>query len=168
VRIPFCQEPLDAISADGKRIAFGTLVKGTPEANRFRVTVLNEQGDTLYSRTVEERSRQIPKRVIDSTRSAMASKASTQARRDEIQRMRMPEAYPSFERMLLGRDNTLWIELYSQTGEREWMVLGSNGSPIGRVRLPRNVAIKVASRERIWGVIENEDGELGIVRYVVR
>lgn len=168
VTIPFCQEPLDAISADGKRIAFGTVEKGTLTVNRLRVVVLTESGDTVFSRTLEVPFRRIPVRVVDSTRAAMALRASSQVRREEILGMRIPESYPSFKHLLLGRDATIWIELHSESTDREWLLLGPRGNQIGRVRLPRNVSIKAASRNYIWGVIENDDGELGLVRYAVQ
>ena len=82
--------------------------------------------------------------------------------------MRMPTHYPAFERLVAGQDGTVWVEMRSEKDDREWLLLASGGKTLGRVRLPRSVKIMAASRNQIWGVIENEDGELGIVRYAVK
>lgn len=168
VSIPFCQEPIDAVSADGRRIVFGASQPGVASVARLRLTALGESGDTVFSRSVEAPLSRIPGRVIDSTRSAKASRAPNPQARDEILRMRMPTHYPAFERLVAGQDGTVWVELRSEGDDREWLLLASNGNTLGRVRLPRSVKIMAASRNQIWGVIENVDGELGIVRYAVK
>lgn len=168
ITIPFCAEPLEAIASDGKLIAGATTNVLASGAGRVRITMLNDDGDTVFARTIEVSLERIPREVRDSVRRAKARNASSPALRSAIMDMDIPDFYPPLENLLVGEDGSAWIELRSRTSERVWLVLAADGTMIGRLQLPREVSVKVAQRDRIWGVIESIDGELGIVRYVLR
>jgi hypothetical protein len=81
--------------------------------------------------------------------------------------MTAPSSYPPLSRIVLGRDQTTWLEEYSTEGDRHWVVLDARGDPIGRVTVPRNVQVLAASREFVWATDTDDDGLQHIVRFAV-
>ena len=55
--------------------------------------------------------------------------------------------------------------MFSIVGDRTWQTLDDRGNPIGQLKVPRNVRIKVASRAAIWATETDDDGMQHIVRY---
>jgi hypothetical protein len=81
--------------------------------------------------------------------------------------MTAPASYPPLSRIVLGRDQTTWLEVYSTEGDRQWLVLDARGEPVGRVAVPRGVRIQAASRESIWATDTDEDGLQHIMRFAI-
>jgi hypothetical protein len=69
--------------------------------------------------------------------------------------------------VVLGRDDTVWLERFSISGDREWLMLDGQGSVTGRVTVPRGIALAVASRDQVWAIETDDDGLQHIVRYRV-
>jgi hypothetical protein len=139
--------------------------KGTERPSVFRVSAFRANGDTVFSQTVAFRSVPIPKSVADSARAARAR--GTQGQRDAAAKMLIPETYPPFSRLIVGRDESIWIESYGPGAEKFWYVLDNRGTITGRATVPRNVHLMVASRTAVWGIETDDDGLQHIVRYRV-
>jgi hypothetical protein len=69
--------------------------------------------------------------------------------------------------LLVGRDETIWLESYTRAGDRAWQVLDARGDLIGRVTLPRAVHLHVAEASALWGIETDSDGLEHVVRYRV-
>jgi len=168
VTIPFCAEPYEAFAADGSRFAFATVQGADRVAGKYRVVAIGSRGDTIINRTYPFSAVPIARSSLDSARARTIKGAPTAAARADAERMRIPTVYPPLRNLVVGRDGTVWVELRARSTERRWQVLAPDGRPIGEVSFPSNVSLKVAQRDRIWALIENEDGEQGIASYAIR
>jgi hypothetical protein len=80
---------------------------------------------------------------------------------------KLPANYPPLARVMLGRDDTVWLERFSISGDREWLMLDGQGSVAGRFTVPRSIVLAVASRDQVWAIETDDDGLQHIVRYRV-
>jgi hypothetical protein len=161
--IPFCHQALEEVSPDGN--LFVLVVKGSERPSTFRVTAFRANGDTVFSQPVAFQSVPIPKSVADSARAARAR--GSQSQKDAAAKMPIPETYPPFARLIVGRDETIWIESYGPGAERFWFVLDNRGTDTGKAMVPRNVQLMVVSRTAVWGIETDDDGLQHIVRFRV-
>ena len=67
--------------------------------------------------------------------------------------------------MVIGRDQTIWLETWTPAPERSWTVLDARGNPIASVRLPANVMVLAADLTTVWGIETDADDLNSIVRY---
>jgi hypothetical protein len=163
IRVPFCLVPLEAAAMDRGRLALAY----AEESNRpsYRISVFNLNGDTVFSRSYSYQRIPIPKADKDTAFAAV--NRGDAARRALVGKMELPEFFPPFSRLLVGRDETTWLELAPVRDTRTWQVLDANGNVTGSLRVPRNITIQVASREMIWAIETDDDGLQHIVRYRV-
>lgn len=160
--VPFCALLLEDFSPDGGRWA--TAVVDGVERASYRVSVVRTTGDTVFNRLYSYRPVPVPKATFDSViarRTARGSPESIAMWRG----MTAPASYPPLSKLVLGRDQTTWLEEYTIDGDRRWLVLDSRGEQVGRVTVPRNVQVLAASRESVWATDTDEDGLQHIVRY---
>jgi hypothetical protein len=99
----------------------------------------------------------------------------------------IPRIKPPYKRLRVGEDGTLWVHL-STPGERYMPDPPPSGSPVaagpllprwrepalydvfepdgrylGRVSMPSNVTIQRLTRDKVWGVVADED-DVAIVK----
>jgi len=161
---PFCAQAIEDVSPDGSRISLAFLEPGSTPA--FRVTAFRASGDTIYSRSYPFQPVSIPSGVKDSARAARAR--GSQSQRDAAAKMPIPDSYPPVSRVLVGRDETTWLEVYGAKGERVWQVLDARGSVIGRIGAPPpNTHFMVVSRDAVWAIETDGDGLQHVVRFRV-
>lgn len=162
--IPFCAGVLEDVSPDGGRYATA-LVEPSGRAN-YRVTVMRTSGDTAFSRSYPYQTVPLPRERFDSVIARRTARGQAEA--IALWRgMKPPALYPPLAGVVLGRDETAWLEEYTVDGNRRWVVLDARGEAIARVTVPRAVRIMVASREAVWGTETDEDGLQHIVRYSI-
>lgn len=159
-RIQFCALPLDDVAPDGARV----LLSYVEQENEYRVVAVKSEGDTIFNRSIRYRAQPIPRTVRDSIKAA-ALRSPMPSRRATAERI--PEFYPPLSRILAGRDATTWLELFTPSGDRTWHVLDPQGNPAGVLTVPRNIEVKVASRDAIWATETDGDGLQHIVRFRV-
>jgi hypothetical protein len=164
--IPLCAKPQRAIAADGSRIAFAIPGDET-EGGRYRLVMVGARGDTILSRQYSHTLEPIPRHLIDSVIARRLETAKQPEWRDAYRSMKLPTAFPPFARLLVGRDETIWLESYTRAGDRAWQVLDARGDLIGRVTLPRAVHLHVAEASALWGIETDSDGLEHVVRYRV-
>ena len=161
LRVPFCAVPIEDAGMDRGRLAIAHVEDGNRPA--YRVTAFDSNGDTTFSKSYAYRRVPIPKTVKDSAAAAMSRGDAD--RRALAAKMILPEFYPPFFRLLMGRDRTVWLELAPVTEQRTWHILDASGNVTGSVNVPRNTTILVASREMIWAIETDDDGLQHIVRF---
>lgn len=157
--IPFCHQTLEEVSPDGDLLV---LVSKETERPAFRVTGFRANGDTSFTRSIAFRAIAIPKSVVDSARATRAR--GSQGQRDAAAKMPIPETYPPFARLIVGRDESIWIESFGPGAERFWYVLDNRGTVTGRATVPGNVQLMAVSRTVVWGIETDDDGFQHIIR----
>jgi hypothetical protein len=148
LRVPFCPVPLEDAGMDRGRVALVYAEEGNRPA--YRISVFNMSGDTVFSRSYSYQRIPIPK--ADKDTAIAARNRGDAVRRAAVEKMQLPEFFPPFSRLLVGRDETTWLERAPVRDQRTWQVLDPNGNVTGSVTVPRNTTILVASREMIWAI----------------
>jgi hypothetical protein len=172
VAIPFCGRPMSGLAADGSRFLSVAVEEQTARTVAYRVTVTRTTGDTLFSRRYTAPTVAIPRDLAEERLNAASSRpnpfpGANEAMEKALAGVKVPPVFPPYSRALVGRDDTIWIELYRRDEPRTWQVLDGQGNPVARVNVPWNVEIQIASRTTIWGVETDDDGLEHIVRYRV-
>lgn len=173
IMIPFCARPVNVQAVDGSRFLAVLAEEQTARRVSWRAVVTRPTGDTVFSRRYDATPVAISRAAVDSAMAAQArvggrapahmAAAMTKA----LEGAQAPPVYPPTGRAVIGRDDTIWVELYSSSGNRTWQVLDGKGAPVARVTVPRNIAIHVASRSMVWALETDEDGLQHIVRYAI-
>jgi hypothetical protein len=73
--------------------------------------------------------------------------------------------YPPVRSILIGRDKTIWLEMWTAAAERSWQVLDARGNPFATAKFPATVTILAAELTAAWGVETDVDGLQSVVRY---
>lgn len=160
--IPFCHQTLEEVTPDGNLVV---LVSKETERPAFRVSAFRANGDTSFTRSIAFQAVAIPRSVVDSARASRAR--GSQSQRDAAAKMPIPETYPPFSRLIVGRDESVWIESYRPGAGRFWYVLDNRGTVTGRATAPGNVQLMVVSRAAVWGIETDDDGFQNVVRFRV-
>ncbi|MGH7583968.1 MAG: hypothetical protein ACREL5_12150 [Gemmatimonadales bacterium] len=159
---PFCSGNLVAIASDGTTIA---IVVMDQVAHSYRVSSMKTNGDTAFSKHLSYAPQPIATARFDSVmkqrRESMAKRGTTWPS------MKQPDGYPPFDRLVVGRDGTVWLGEYRTGTTRSWQVLDGTGKSIGTVQLPGNVDVQVADRSQIWGVARDADGNESLDHYTL-
>jgi hypothetical protein len=160
--IPFCAMPIQEVSANGDRYILSWVEHGTRPA--YRVAAFRMNGDTAFNRTYDYEPIAITKAEKDS---AIASRSRNPQLAAAMEKATLPDTRAPLLRILPGRDETTWLEVYTGTGDRIWHVLDASGAVTGRLKVPRNVELKVTSATTIWATETDDDGLQHIVRFRV-
>jgi len=168
-RVPFFPRTMWDIASDGSRILFvSQALKGADSAS-YRVTVVGEKGDTLLSKKYPTTLGAIPKKTVDSAL-ARVSGGLRDHPPEELRGLvakEIPPVYPPIEGAILGADQTIWLQLHSTTGDRQWLALDPAGNPIGVVSVPKNFVARAGDRTHLWGFEAEGDQLRSLVRYLV-
>jgi hypothetical protein len=73
--------------------------------------------------------------------------------------------YPPVRSILVGRDKTIWLELWTAAAERSWLVLDARGNQVATLKLPPTISVVAADMSNVWGLDTDEFGAQGIARY---
>ena len=121
--IPFCFAPLTDFAPDGSRIA--TVVPGAssaPGSASYRLIVVPAAGDTTLARDYTYDPISVPP---DTVESVLALRLKNETRQEFIvayRSVKPPDSYPALSRVLVGRDDTIWLESTAApaTGSGGW------------------------------------------------
>lgn len=167
VFVPYLGQVRWDVSADGMRVPIVVVNMRGKDSATYRVTVMGDKGDTIFSRLYPYVPARIPPQARDSVRERVQGRIGTRSE-DEVRGLvseNIPPFYPPVSAVIAGRDRTTWLLLYGAGEERTWLVLDPSGEPIGTVALPKDFFVEEAERQRAWGF----DRKLGqppvIVRY---
>lgn len=165
--VPFCKGPAFTFSADA-----GVFARVAPlGSGRFEVSVTDARtGRRISTTTHAVPEVPIPRQVADSVRRRMVSAPDLSKQlADAYASLEYATSYPVVDATLVGRDNTFWIEVHTDSKQiRRWHVLAPDGKVIGVVDVPRNVTIRSARRDQIWSTETDADGLESVTRYSVR
>jgi hypothetical protein len=168
-RVPFAARTIWDVSADGSRIAIVSQKVRGPDSASYRVTVLGEKGDTVFSKKFSTTLTVVPKKSIDSA----LARVSSGFRNYPVEELRalvakeIPPVYPPVQNILIGADKTIWLELHSTTADRQWLELDPTGTPIGVATVAKNFVARAGDRTHLWGFEAEGEQLRTLVRYAI-
>ena len=168
-RVPFFPRTMWDVAPDGSKIAIVSQAVSGPDSASYRVLVLGEKGDTVLSKSFPAALAAISKKSVDS----VLARVSGNLRDHPLEELRglvakeIPAMYPPIEGLILGADQTIWLQLHSATAERQWLALDPAGNPIGVASVPKNFVARAADRGHLWGFEAEGDQMRTLVRYSV-
>jgi hypothetical protein len=171
---PLPSNDLVAVAPDGSAVVCVRRPVATDdETARFRVLRLGPSGDTAYDRSYTYRPRRVPAAASDSLLAGHVSLIAPRVGGAEAERLvrsagLIPSHVPGVSDVLAATDGAVWIAR-EEFGLRSvaWFRLDPRGEVDARIEVPRNVRLRVASGDRLWGVETGEWGEEYVVRYRV-
>ncbi len=167
--VPFCAHPLDTSWDGGADL--GLLSVTPPEQGdpSYSITVVTPSGDTAFTREFSYTPIPVTQHAIDSLDVLLEQSYAKvpPAMRNARPHPTPAETFPPVDRIVLGRDHTVWLEEHTVDPGHHWLMLSPAGDPVARVTLSPTVKLMAAEHGTIWGTEEDADGLLGIVRYRV-
>ncbi len=167
--IPFCPSPLSTDWDGGTGVASVDVEVSEGKAARYRVTVVDDQGVTRFSRSIGYVPVPATKGAADSL-AAIRAMIIKDSPPDAVAAMPNPKPYPNFppiRRVILGRDYSVWLEERILGPGHRWLVLDPKGVTVGVVTVPSEITLRAAEFGTIWGTITDADDLQGVVRYRV-
>jgi hypothetical protein len=163
--IPFCAAPV-LTDWDGSPLV-ACAVTATTGAPRYQLTLFSETGDKRFDLSLPFTPVSVTQAARDSSEARVAKMAKDFGADWAKSAPRLTPApnYPPVRRLLVGRDQTVWVEERSTVPGHHWRIFDSRGNAVGSVDVPDDVAIKAADRNTIWCVVTDSDGLEGVARY---
>jgi len=148
---PFLTRNVWKVSADGERIAIAEPLKTANDSGAFLVTMLNADGDTVFTRRyVVETTRNSPEAIA----TALAGIESFGRHSAEWIRDTVRKDIPVFASRVIGIDvgidHSVWVRLRSPVPETRLFVIDARGNPVGTVAFPPSWRPGGYSLDRIW------------------
>ncbi len=181
--VPLSARPLDGVAPDGNRfVVVTTQATAKTGAGAFTLQVISATGDTLVDRQYPLSGTPISaKQADDAVANAirelsvpMPNGPPTFARQflDELahkMRAAVPSVKLRLERVVVGLDNSIWIEEAKRPDGRPHLIFDEHGNPLGEVVFdkPNGFILRAATRNMVWLMDIDDDGFASIVRYHV-
>ena len=156
MQLPFFSRSWRVISADGRRIAIVVPATTDRDSGTFRITMLDENGDTVYQRRYPQPVVRVNKARVDSL--LAHTKGIFDISAVEV-RATLARKIPQFRSFLtdvfVGADHSTWV-VQRPTADtaraRDALILDDRGTPVATVRMPDAFTPMVADRAHLWGV----------------
>jgi len=168
--IPFANIPFRAVSPDGGAVAVGLASLDGPDSGTYAVTVVDSEGDTLVSRRYPFEGVTLPEAVADSVVGGMidfARGVDPGLAAAIPEQVRVPPVFPPLLGAVIGRDGTLFVQMYSGGQDQAYSVIAGDGAPIGSFALPAGARVAVGDRDRIWTIERDSLDVETVARYSV-
>jgi hypothetical protein len=168
VSLPIRNSSLTAIAPDANRAAVAMAALDGPNVGTFSLDVIGADGDTLVARRYPFVVEPISKAAGDSaiaTRVELVRQTSPELASLLESQGTYPPMFPPIRSLMIGQDNTVWIEQRLREGHYPFYVVTPDGEPIGTLLNPQGSRIISVNREALWVVERNELGIESLVRY---
>jgi hypothetical protein len=175
--IPIPDAELVAYAPNGRWLVVADRrAQGMPPVGRLPVHAIGTEGDTLWSRTFDYAPLPLQQSEIDSTEARRqfmrtfhlerGRSKETVAQRTQL--ITLPDHRPPVDRVLIGEDDTVWLEWAAPPGQHgDWLVLSSSGDPVATVEHPLRLDAYSTSRTTVWAVELDALDVPYVVRYRV-
>jgi hypothetical protein len=156
--VPFCAFPLTELAPDAGTVAIVQMTNAIQKTSTFTIAMLNSTGDTLFSHSYPYSPIGISRGTMDSLRALMIKRAPGLA--TTINSLQMPGSYPPVRQLLIGRDRSVWLEMWTGKPGHKWLVVNSRGVMVGVTTVPENMALRAVdwTAKGIWGIESDNDG----------
>ena len=177
---PFPIPPFHDIATDGSMIALAEWSETLP--GEFAVGLFTIATNERRALTVKIGQHALPSAVRDSVINAgietiralgerlrarglpEGSFPTTISRGEVEETAYLPSHYPPIRRVLVGLDETIWIERMNGLERGSWVALDLNGTPLFSITLPPSATLRQAARHAVWAT----DRDSLDVSYLVR
>lgn len=152
-------------------------VPDSPEGAAVRVSRIDFDGDTVFTRLLPYTPLPLDPAAVDSVLSSAAEMVArapmwdvspAQARAWAEAGFYRPAYRPAVDRLVVARDGTLWLRGAGRGDPGAWWVLNAAGEPVAEARLPASVQVSLIQGEWVWGMETDEMGVPYLVRLKLR
>lgn len=164
--VPFYARSWRVISADGRRIALVAPATTDRDSGTFRITMLDENGDTVYQRRYPQPVVRVNKAAVDSL--LARTKGIFEMPAEQV-RAKLAAKIPQFRSFLtdvfVGIDHFTWVVQRPPADTaraRDALILDDRGTPVATVGMPDGFTPMVVDRAHLWGV---ERATAALVRF---
>ena len=165
---PVAAPPLVAMASNGTGVAVATWSDTAPGLVEVRLHA--PDGSERWRRSIRLDARVIPASVRDSLIAVGVEKARQQFERARAQGriaggslekmvergLSLPRHFAPVDRLLIGIDETVWLQQMNGLTPDDWLVLDRAGALYARVRVPVGLWVEEASMRDIWGTEQDD------------
>lgn len=169
--VPFLVPPLRAYAPAGGDVVIVTKSSFSGPLNTITLVRISASGDTAFSRSLRLPALPVSKSSADSAISArirsLGSPWGAELKRDleRAMRERIPVYYPTVVSVIMGADNTVWIELRRTGATTPWLILDESGNEIGVVGIAATARLARATKTHFVTIESDSSGSQSIARY---
>jgi hypothetical protein len=166
----FPNRVLSTVSLDGMRITTVFAHMAGADSATYRVTAINERGDTVFSKRFSYNPEPITKAKRDSAlvHVGNVNNGGFANLRAEVEK-RVPPFFAPVLGVLTGRDRTTRLTLRPPPGDSLSLlrlVLDPHGEPVAEVTTRALISILAADRDHVWAVERVRGSQVvAVVRY---
>jgi hypothetical protein len=169
VHFPYALLPMYAVSANGRHSALVTVPVDGEHLGMIEVITFDQSGEERNRHRVPFEVRDVPRTEADSMIEARAESLGNQFPdivRTFRQRGWIPPFVPPVERVIVGRDGSVWLSMSTdEEAMSRYRVVDSAGDRVGEVEFPGAVRIAAGDSRQAWGVITDDTGVGSVARY---
>jgi hypothetical protein len=152
VNVPNFPKAYWKVSTDGRRVAVVTPIAS--DSGAFRVDVMDENGDTVFTKRYAVDAARMPATRVDSLVAPQKGfgRYSVEQVRDTVRKL-IPAFYTPLVGVDIGLDYSVWVSVRRPTTKIEHtdvLVLDPKGEPVGITTVLRNAKIMGRSLDRLW------------------
>jgi hypothetical protein len=172
VGIPFAVRSFWGVSSDGSRIVAVDAGVTRSDSGTFRVTALNDRGDTVFTRRYAQPVVRTSEKAVEEFLEKLrpCGDATVQQMRDSVSK-RIPPFRSLVTGQVVGRDQSVWVVMQAASDsspDRTAMILDPRGDVIGTVLLPSGQTLVGADRDHLWTIeFARNRTPVALVRYKV-
>lgn len=170
---PFATNDLYDVDPRGRWL---TTVTRAPRSSRNDTAVVTRRapnGSVLWTARIALAPRPLPRTAVDDTVQAYISqfqRAFPDLPPAAINRLvrpalHVPSRYPPVVAIVAGQDGTTWLRRGGGGSSVQWIVVDGTGRVVRNVTADAGLRILATDRERVWGVVHDEDDVPYIVQY---
>jgi hypothetical protein len=168
---PFGDDPITVVSPTGMVVNLSREAAADAKA-MYVVSGRSAKGE-LFKRTISYTAKPLTPADLDAmwklvdTREKLTSHYPSEAaaRRVFEAKIFKPTYLPPVREVVVGADNSIWIQRELGQHSDRWDVLSDRGEQLGWVDLAHSFTVKTVSRDAVWGVEQDQDGQEIFVRY---
>ena len=173
VAVPFLHPEVRHVGPEGRHAVFVRIPPLTRDANAFHVISIGADGDTVFSRSIPFTGERVPGQLSsaaveqDVARLRRTLSPENVRQLESLMRARLPDVYAPVERVRVGRDGAVWVELRDTNEGTPLLGLDATGNPFAMIVLPAGARVAAVSRTHVWMIERDADDIQSLVRYRV-
>ncbi len=169
---PINSAPYLVVAADGAQLLI--IFRAPPtrgDSAQFTLVRIGADGKVISEVAYGYTPRPVTQKLIDSLMPMPPDSAPARAK-ERMKFLRdnadIPKFLPPVNRMIIGRDNTIWVASDWADKRERWTIIGEDNKVVGSVDMPRGFRVMQVDRNRAWGVEADADSIPYVVRYRIK